>query len=97
MRTRAEIIEELDITAETLPYDMHGDCDPDLLYEASMMLAQEWISVDDRLPNCQDRFLVRGHAGYVGIDWLYDVDSGFPERKQITHWQPLPAPPKETT
>lgn len=66
---------------------------------------QEWISVEDRLPDVlQEVFVYRGnHIGnlmnvytYVGGDMWQD-ELGFGCRQVdegITHWMPLPEPPK---
>ena len=65
----------------------------------------EWISVKDRLP-VQDRpwrylvVCVDPYFGttvvdtmrYAGGVWYYD---GVPTDATVTHWMPLPEPPKE--
>ena len=58
---------------------------------------QEWISVDDRLPDddevviiCTDKNFV--YAGeLIGDTWFLDNDSW---TATVTHWMPLPEPPK---
>ena len=61
------------------------------------MTAPRWISVKDRLPEIGTLALVFGSAGamtvarYIaGAEWV--VPGMF---SAITHWMPLPAPPKE--
>ena len=56
---------------------------------------QEWISVDDRLPNPFESVLVF-RDGKISIDYnegngwfAYDFNG-----KRVTHWMPLPHPPK---
>lgn len=56
---------------------------------------QEWISVDDRLPEdsanvlvCHKNGLVTTNA-WLGANWWFKN-----ERNPITHWMPLPQPPK---
>lgn len=66
----------------------------------------EWISVKDRLPDGQEEVLVYMpmYGSTMQVKFLTDVD---PERKtwfcahwttnnfdEITHWMPLPQPPK---
>jgi len=69
----------------------------------------EWISVEDRLPESQNIYLASwdydGHKGIVGEayhdgsnKWVFpfyanekDVMTVMPN---VTHWQPLPEPPK---
>ena len=67
---------------------------------------QEWISVDDRLPEySNDGFadavlvtdgFVQHMAYFVGGEWRF-AESGEikePMWYRITHWMPLPQPPK---
>ena len=67
---------------------------------------QEWISVEDRLPEySNDRFadavlvtdgFVQHMAYFVGGEWRF-AESGEikePMWYRITHWMPLPKPPK---
>ena len=70
---------------------------------ANGVTVQEWISVDDRLPeekvNCivhykhaycdNDDYWAIGFCCYDGEKFLFD-----PAYK-VTHWMPLPEPPKE--
>lgn len=68
---------------------------------ANGVTVQEWISVKDRLPNicepvlvCCDfmggkAFRVSGRYGKNGMLW-----AGIPESHKVTHWMPLPEPPK---
>ena len=58
---------------------------------------QEWISVDDKLPQkeeivtiCTDEnFIYAGEL--IGDTWFLDNDSW---TETVTHWMPLPQPPK---
>ena len=74
--------------------------------------AQRWISVEDRLPDTRDWVLVIGEfvpeggwfipqiAEYFLDSWRLDVDEcSSPEDRgiRVTHWMPLPEPPKEST
>jgi hypothetical protein len=61
-----------------------------------------WINVRDGLPNpsvdvllyAEDgTMLVAGIDGLTG-DWYYDDELG-PARDEITHWMPLPSPPRD--
>ena len=55
-----------------------------------------WISVKDRFPNEDSFVLVCNKEGSVFEDWFkfgaWQAYAGLPE---ITHWMPLPKPPKE--
>ena len=69
---------------------------------------QEWISVKDRLPEKHDKYLVRVPSKLRGCEhciWLigynpkfgfYDADPEWGDIPvdDVTHWMPLPQPPK---
>ena len=62
----------------------------------------EWISVKDRLPDAFCKVLAVWKAnGETVIDTAFWTDSGFSVnhwvvmQTKITHWMPLPEPPKE--
>lgn len=53
-----------------------------------------WISVKDRLPDRLDEYLVV-NCGKVGLAIYHDGLWFAPTRNvEITHWMPLPEPPK---
>ena len=64
---------------------------------ANGVTVQEWVSVDDRLPDddevviiCTDKNFV--YAGeLIGDTWFLDNDSW---TATVTHWMPMPNPPK---
>ena len=64
---------------------------------ANGVTVQEWVSVDDRLPDddevviiCTDKNFV--YAGeLIGDTWFLDNDSW---TATVTHWMPMPEPPK---
>lgn len=54
----------------------------------------EWISVKDRLPDKGGRYIV--HDLTLGVQgYYYHPDVYCPAWKTVTHWMPLPEPPKE--
>lgn len=61
---------------------------------------QEWISVKDRLPeNVKEGLLIALRWGEVDIGWCKDGRWGSQfvdeyEDGEVTHWMPLPKPPK---
>ena len=66
-------------------------------------VGSKWISVKDRLPDKHDRYLCNVKAfSFPDLCYFailkYD-DGGFIEGKiytdDVTHWMPLPKPPKE--
>ena len=113
MDVREKLIELLKTNACPSPfmcdpacrYYGFGDCFPDRFADhliANGVTVQEWISVDERLPeekvNCivhykhaycdNDDYWAIGICFYNGekfqMDWSY----------KVTHWMPLPKPPK---
>lgn len=67
----------------------------EVLYNAGYR-KQEWISVEERLPDRQGYFLITDEAGGVMVAlWMKQLGwiSNFSANK-ITHWMPLPEPPK---
>lgn len=73
---------------------------------------KEWISVKDRLPDVFDEVLVYDTFSNTSIsiawrettprkngivDWYWNSQMSYPEDlTHVTHWMPLPEPPKET-
>ena len=65
----------------------------------------EWISVDDRLPEIEGHYLVHTPRSFpknckLQIGELYSDDNSWYNEADdylddVTHWQPLPEPPKE--
>lgn len=57
----------------------------------------KWISVDERLPKDDSVVLVLDNNEYI-IGWYKDGSfgewNGVYELRQVTHWMPLPDPPK---
>ena len=51
---------------------------------------QEWISVEDRLPETEDVFLCWSKDL---SDMMFCYTSDF-KQLEVTHWMPLPQPPK---
>jgi hypothetical protein len=74
----------------------------ELGYKAGLN-ADRWISVEDEMPDGQSSVVVYAqydeaslvlNAYYNGV--CFTNNGGVFNEKVITHWQPLPAPPKET-
>lgn len=64
-------------------------------YEDGKKAATEWISVDERLPE-KNKTIVCTDGIYIGTVY-YSGKFGFEDYApfdKITHWMPLPEPPK---
>ena len=68
----------------------------------------KWIGVKEELPVKQFRVIVRTGHNMVAAGWrsyhvdvkggeLWEVDGAHNYRNDVTHWMPLPEPPKEET
>ena len=68
-------------------------------------MGDNWVSVKDKLPDDMQKVLATGYnwndpkdgrhyvaCEFFGGVWMGDNDEEF---KYITHWMPLPEPPKE--
>ena len=56
----------------------------------------KWISVKDRFPPKDGRYLIFGHGGNIVTRMYYTHhDDCFFGRVVATHWMPLPEPPEE--
>lgn len=67
------------------------------LYKAGCRKQSEWISVEERLPETEGKYLVCTANGMVYIEWFIDdYCDGHPSwgHYAVTHWMPLPEPPK---
>jgi hypothetical protein len=104
VRDAADAIEEL-LARDVVPTDFHERC---LQLEIRKRIELEkrmpkWISVEERLPEVAEKVLTY-NGNFVSENWLCTVASkvgrinvwayseGF-----VTHWMPLPEPPKEET
>ena len=60
------------------------------------VMVQEWISVDDRLPDKPMKCLVYTKRGECGGYEITYYNQGFNlQYSNLTHWMPMPQPPKE--
>ena len=58
--------------------------------------ANEWVSVEERLPEEKQRVIVRCERVGTSVGWIlwgnWMADIG-PDAGKVTHWMPLPDPP----
>ena len=69
----------------------------DILEEAPTLTPpNEWVSVEERLPEEKQRVIVRCERVGTSVGWIlwgnWMTDIG-PDAGKVTHWMPLPAPP----
>lgn len=57
-------------------------------------IAQQWISVKDRLPEENERVLAY-FPDMTGSDCEIQISKGWALNKYVSHWMPLPEAPKE--
>ena len=91
------------------PYSEKGvgtdDCQLESTQDALELLkARQWISVKDRLPDESEEYLVFSKRGYRSVlDYstrhkefnAKDTEKEPLHAIEVTHWMPLPEPPKE--
>ena len=106
MDVREKLVELLERAFESFIDDPY--CIPDEREFADHLIAhgvtvQEWISVKDRLPDQNIRVLVwmqDNEEEYTQIDtdrWSCTMEQGYHWIRwgnRVTHWMPLPQPPK---
>jgi hypothetical protein len=73
-------------------------------YQVGVMQPPEWISVEERLPEPfvsvlvympEERPLPTVHEGFLAREGMWYANHFDREPMEITHWMPLPKPPKE--
>lgn len=106
---------EIDNQCGSCHWSTCNDCLAEVLYNAGYR-KQEWISVEDRLPEIAGKYLIARKTVYgnlINIVWydtnynggnddmigksvwyMFDSDWGDYEIPNVTHWMPLPQPPK---
>ena len=94
LKQAANAIERLCIENDCLSEDV-----TDLVRELNK---QKWIPVTERLPEQNDPVLVVTKYMSIGIDRLEGMVFDKPDFRKlgvdsVTHWMPLPEPPKEET
>ena len=107
MDVREKLVELL---KEVVAIQQCGFGDPRPTYETAArylishgVTVQEWISVDDRLPENNQWALCFMKDKSFGtfrvfqwnyIDWQWNDGNERWKEKDVTHWMPLPQPPK---
>ena len=65
-------------------------------YNPTLTPPNEWVSVEERLPEEKQRVIVRCERVGTSVGWIlwgnWMTDIG-PGTGKVTHWMPLPAPP----
>jgi hypothetical protein len=61
--------------------------------------AHKWIPVSERMPDKSKHVLLLKHTDEQGVGRFlgncFSLEGGLLSISQVTHWQPLPEPPKE--
>jgi hypothetical protein len=65
-------------------------------------VGRKWISVEERLPDAMEWVLCAHADGFIEVlrydhimdDWDTTVNNRCRSRESVTHWMPLPEPPK---
>ena len=70
----------------------------DIQHVPTLTPPNEWVSVEERLPEEKQRVIVRCERVGTSVGWIlwgdWMADIG-PDAGKVTHWMPLPKSPKE--
>ena len=70
----------------------------DIQHVPTLTPPNEWVSVEERLPEEKQRVIVRCERVGTSVGWIlwgnWMTDIG-PGAGKVTHWMPLPKSPKE--
>ena len=58
-------------------------------FNEGVKFAQQWISVEDELPNTTEKILVKGKSGIVYLSYFNPKNNLFSSNCRITHWRPI--------
>ena len=97
MDVREKLVELIDETIELYPSEREELADGLIAHGVTV---QEWISVDERLPDENEYVMI-----WDGKWQIAKIEKGITERERtlimaklfgqnVTHWMPLPHPPK---
>lgn len=68
----------------------------EITHAPTLTQPNEWVSVEERLPEEKQRVIVRCERVGTSVGWIlwsnWMTDIG-PGAGKVTHWMPLPAPP----
>ena len=102
VRSRAEVRKDQKRRIDKMILDMLAESSDKLKNMRTMTEEQRWIPVTEGLPECNESVVCYstkwggrcfvGYRGYISGDWIED---GILHLGDVTHWMPLPEPPKE--
>ena len=100
LRLKVEELEEKNRRLEEARENANAACAKwEGLYRAELEKKGTWVSVKDRLPEDYQRVLCLFESGTMEVSFRASVKGfcyeGFKQTGKVTHWIPLPEPPKE--
>ena len=100
LRLKVEELEEKNRRLEEARENANAACAKwEGLYRAELEKKPAWVSVRDRLPEDYQRVLCLFESGTMEVSFRASVKGfcyeGFKQTGKVTHWMPLPEPPKE--
>ena len=90
------VIVSADMTWDEIKESMYSQM-ADMLI-ANGVTIQRWISVTERLPKPEDNPVLVTYDGGVWMAWKHSTHWELPgtlKTNRVTHWKPMPEPPKE--